>query len=258
MGHTNGGDCSGDVLYFDNSRKIYLRTVDLYGCGVCGIGCNNFSGDLYVSNSTIRDCEFGPFEIFNGEGDFRFTACTLSGSGGGGYFGSNETSQLSFVGCFFGQQESNEWVFRKRLHLKIVNSCLPDEYPDFDYSDYEEYVPVFDPEQMTEIAFDKSMLGSTSWVGYAAADPQSGDMRYLGMSGPENADADYAYLFLDEDGTGWLEYRHETLDLEWDQTDAKLACLENAEHSLYASLYQNEDSDYWLLMQYDNELIWFY
>lgn len=174
MGHTDTGDCSGDVLYFDNTKSIYLHSLDLYGCGVYGIGCNDFCGNMYVTNSTIRDCEYGPFEIFNGEGDFEFTACTLSGNGGGGVFEINEVSQLSFIACSFGQEESNYWYFDESASFDDCEFMEPD-YEDF-YGDYDEYVPAFDPEAMEEIS----------------------------------------------------------------------------------SPYKNTDSDLWLLMQYDDDLIWFY
>ena len=256
LGHTDTGDCSGNVLDFDNCRDIRLRTLDLYGCGVYGIGCHDFCADLSVSNSTIRDCEFGPFEIYNGVGDFTFTACTLSGSGGGGIFEFNDSSRLSFAGCFFGQEESNTWYWDEDALFDDCEFTEPDVYPDFGYEDY---IPVFDPEDMEQLRLtpDRS-INDTFWLGYAVVDPQSGDTQYLINSRRPDAQAEYAWLTVENDGSGRLEYRDKIMDFERSSTDSEYICLEGAEQNLYVTLYLNSDSDVWLLMQYNNDLIWFY
>ena len=250
MGHTDAGDCSGDVLYFDNTKSVYLRSLDLYGCGVYGIGCDDFCGNMYVSNSIIRDCEYGPFDIYDGEGDFEFTACTFSGNGGGGFFEINEVSQLSFIACSFGQEESNYWYFDESVNFEDCEFMDPDYYPDI----FDEYVPIFDPETMYEISFEEYPLESTWWNGYAVVDPQSGDTKYFSQA---TAD-DYAVLIIDSDGSAELTYRGEIENFSWYYVDRDSVCIENEEHNLYLSLYKNADSDFWLLMQYDSDLIWFY
>jgi hypothetical protein len=256
MGHTEGADCSGDVLCFNDTKSIFLHAVDLYGCGVCGIGCNEFSGNLYVTYSTIRDCEYGPFEIYDGEGDFEFIACTLSGSGGGGYYEANETSQLSFTACSFGQEESNVWYFREDVTIEDCDFMEPTQYPDFEYDAGN--IPDFDPETMTEIEFDESRLEETDWVGYAAVNPESGETTYLAASGADVSEGDYAFLTLEANGMGWLDYRFETMDFDWYCMAPGLACLESGDRNLYVSLYENAHGVPWLLMEYDGELIWFY
>ena len=130
MGHTDRGNCVGDVLGFDNSSNIHLRSLDLYGCGVYGIGCINYSGDLYVSDSVIRDCEYGPFNIYEGSGDFEFTNCTFSGSDGGGYFEFNSNSRLSFLHCSFGQEESNLWYYDEFGTYEDCEFMEPTYYPE--------------------------------------------------------------------------------------------------------------------------------
>ena len=138
MGHTDGAECSGDVLDFYHCRNIRLRTMDLYGCGAYGITAMDGCGDMLVSNSTIRDCSYGPFAIYTGEGEFRFTACTLSGSEGGGDYGPESGSSLVFDGCAFGLQESNRWYFDNDVTCENCQWSSPTEYPDVDpgYADY--------------------------------------------------------------------------------------------------------------------------
>ena len=138
MGHTDGAECSGDVLDFYHCQNIRLRTMDLYGCGAYGITAMDGCGNMQVSNSTIRDCSYGPFAIYTGEGEFRFTACTLSGSEGGGDYGPESGSSLVFDGCAFGLQESNRWYFDNDVTCENCQWSSPTEYPDVDpgYADY--------------------------------------------------------------------------------------------------------------------------
>ena len=259
MGHTDGSDCGADVLDFDGCRGIYLRTVDLYGCGVCGIGCRDLSGDLYVSNSTIRDCENGPFKIYRGSGEFTFIACVFAGSGGGGVFEFNDDSQLSFIGCYFGEQESDAWYYFDGP--AVFEGC---DWEIDDDTGYDWEPPVFDPENMTRMTFGPEDLSDTYWVGYAAVDPQSGGTRYLRDSIEDDADEnEYAALKIEDDGSGWLEYRGETMEFECEEIDEQTMCLSTAEQNIYVSLYAGDPaggSGYtvWLLMQYENELVWFY
>lgn len=137
MGHTDGGDCSGNVLDFRRCQTIRLRSLDLYGCGANGISAMEGCGDMQVSNSTIRDCTYGPFEIDGGTGEFRFTACTLSGSGTGGSYFPSESSSLSFVGCSFGERESNRWYFDDSVKCEDCRWSEITEYPDIEYPDAE-------------------------------------------------------------------------------------------------------------------------
>ena len=135
MGHTDGGDCSGNVLDFNNCQNIRLRTMDLYGCGANGISAMDGTGDMQVSNSTIRDCTYGPFEFFNVKGEFRFTACVLSGSDGGGYYAPSKGSSLTFVGCAFGEKETNRWLFDDNATFENCVWSQVTQYPDIAYPD---------------------------------------------------------------------------------------------------------------------------
>lgn len=177
----------------------------------------------------------------------------LAGCGnGGGSFEINEVSRLSFAACSFGQLESNHWYFDESAHFDDCEFTEPD-YEDF-YGEYDYYVPVFDPEAMEEISFEAFDIENTWWNGYAVVDPQSGDTHCFSAATADN----YAVLIIELAGTASLTYRDETEDFNWYYVDSGSACLENAAHNLYISLYKNTDSDFWLLMQYDDELIWFY
>ncbi len=135
MGHTEIGECCGNVLNFDYCRNVHLNNVDLYGCGVYAIGCDKESGDLFVADSTLRDCSGGSFYLFNVKGDFVFDRCTFTGSSWGGYYDSTEHSQLTFNNCSFGQNESNTWYFSEEVTLNDCDLMEPTYYPEYGGSD---------------------------------------------------------------------------------------------------------------------------
>ena len=138
MGHTDRGNCVGNVLDFLSCRNVKLISMDLYGCGVFGIGAENRCGDFIVKDSIIRDCEYGPLSMGGCKGDILFENCTLTGSLGGGYFEYREDASLTFKKCTFGEQESNNWYFDEYATFEDCVWSEITEYPDYEYPDIEE------------------------------------------------------------------------------------------------------------------------
>lgn len=133
MGHTETGDCSGNVLDFSECQNINLKSMDLYGCGVYGIGAKNGTGNIYVSNSTIRDCSNGPMIVADADGTFEFTNCTLTDSDGFGYFEKTDDCSLAFRNCTFGYWETSYFMFLEDI---ITENCTWSEeyiYPEYGY-----------------------------------------------------------------------------------------------------------------------------
>lgn len=133
MGHVDAGECSGDVLYFSNCSDVTIDNTDLYGCGVYGIRAKDKTGNVYVSNSTIRDCSDGPMNIADVYGEFEFTNCTLAGSDGFGYFERGENGSLAFRNCTFGYWETSHFMFLEDI---TTESCIWSEdyiYPEYGY-----------------------------------------------------------------------------------------------------------------------------
>ncbi len=110
MGHTETGDCDGNVIDFYNCEKISLDKLDLYGCGVFGLGAYEDTTEVYVYDCIIRDCSYGPFEIEGCTGQFDFRKCTMTGSEGYPYFDENENTWVSFYECTFGKNET-EYIY---------------------------------------------------------------------------------------------------------------------------------------------------
>lgn len=261
MGHTETGDCSGNVLDFDNCQNIYLRTMDLYGCGVYGIqaeGC----GNLTVSNSTIRDCEYGPISISGSTDDILFTACTIAGSGWGGSYESEREAKLSFVGCHFGSGESNGWYFRNDAVFENCEWSEITSYPDREGA-FDEYFGFY-PENMEQVTLDDGILGHTCWIGCMEIDPQSGETEYFGLMGQDVKPALLITLDLNSDGTGNLAFGTEAESIQWEFMDGGIVCQRSDGTNAFFYLYRmhEPEGEYyrdWLMMQYGgNNLIWLY
>ena len=131
MGHTEQGYCLGNVITLSYCRGAVLDRLDLYGCGVYGLALENGSGDLRISNSTIRDCSEGPFSIQQAVGVVEFIDCTLRGSEGPGDYYQPETSSLRFIRCSFGEEESNLWYFSEDAAAEDCQWSEITQYPDY-------------------------------------------------------------------------------------------------------------------------------
>ena len=55
MGHTEAGDCSGDVIRLEESNDVLIKQSTLYGCGVNGLTASN-SRSIQVRNCEIYGC----------------------------------------------------------------------------------------------------------------------------------------------------------------------------------------------------------
>ncbi len=133
MGHTETGECSGNVLNFSGCTNVFINNTDLYGCGVYGIGANKGTGNVYVSNSTIRDCSNGPMNVDDANGAFEFTNCTLTDSDGFGYFEKTDNCTLRFTDCTFGYWETSCFMFLEDI---TTENCIWSEdyiYPEYGY-----------------------------------------------------------------------------------------------------------------------------
>jgi len=258
LGHTLNGDCSGSVLGFRHCAGVELSQMDLYGCGTYGIEAREGSGDIQVYDSTIRDCSYGPFCLYDCDGEIAFQDCLLTGSGGGTYDAAPR-SQLRFTRCTFGEWESNSWYFREDAIKEDCTWSEITEYPD--YSDVAEYIPPFDPERMQVAPFDQQVLNSTYWLGYLAVDPASGVSRQLPYQNMDSNRIESASIYFYDDGTGWLDYWNGVIDFTWYCDSTYSAYLTAADQSgMTVSLYTagDEYGSIWLFLRVNEESIWFY
>ncbi len=252
MGHTETGECEGNVLDFYDCQNITMSAMDLYGCGVYGIGAYAGTGEMSVYSSTIRECEFGPFDIQGVIGKFAFENCSLVDSNGSGYFEKTDECELYFKECIMGQNESNGWYFREDI---VTEDCIWSEITE--YPDYEESFVEFDLENMEQISVTERFLHDTNWDGYSVVDMQSGNTTYL-----PTEDMEHAFMSLDAYGMGRMEYFGESVESSWKCEVDNSVRFETADGwymyaEFYAS-YGDVENGIWMMLKKDNDIIWLY
>ena len=79
LGHdvpTGGCEGEGDVISAFNSQNITIDNCDLWGCGIVGIWTQS-SGNINVTNTTIRDCESSAVTCYMPEGNMVLDNCKI-------------------------------------------------------------------------------------------------------------------------------------------------------------------------------------
>lgn len=71
-----GCEGEGFVISLDNSQNITIDNCDLWGCGIIGVFSIS-SGDINVTNTTIRDCALSAIECVGMTGDIVFDNCQI-------------------------------------------------------------------------------------------------------------------------------------------------------------------------------------
>lgn len=265
VGHTERGDCSGDVLYFENCSDVSLTNVDLYGCGVTGITYED-SRDLFVCDSLIRDCSGGAVAIYDYTGNINFLNTELTGSGGG-YIGYHDgyDAFVFFVRCTFGEWESNIFFFRDDLYF---TDCIWSEitsYPDYYYGAGDDHCAGDSfGWDFSFLPVDNEALADTDWAVVRFTNLESGYS--VDPWDPDYADDPWASLslFFAADGTGTLMSYSDgnTDDFTWTCDSDYGATLEfddgtSASVSLYADYYTDYDADLYLTLSLGDCYGWF-
>lgn len=266
LGHTEMGECEGDVLNFSGCNNINIRNTDLYGCGVYGIVADSYSGEFYVSGSRIHDCSNGPVYISEGLGSFTFFDCSLVDSDAGGVFEKTPDSALSFYNCTFGKRETEHFMFRDDIYTENCTWSEDIEYPEFgyEYTQLEEALLYFEPDIMEMIPFDEEDLADTYWEGYMRVIQESGNTvtlpQYIEDS-DELYDIDVEFY---SDGKASVTYGTQKLTGKWygyDNDEYSICIALDEGHNAYVSLFAKPDTDgavQWMMLQLDENLVWMY
>jgi len=75
IGHTDYSSCEGNVLDFYGCNDVRLDNMDIFGCGLYGIGAMKNCGNITVNDSFIRDCSDGSLWLDGGTGTYEFNNC---------------------------------------------------------------------------------------------------------------------------------------------------------------------------------------
>ena len=252
MGHIEGGECIGNVLDFDYCSNVTVKNADLYGCGVYAIGTSNYTENVHVVDSTLRDCSAGPLSIDRPKGEYLFENCKFTGSMFGGSVWSEEKVNIRFVDCVFGQEESNFWSYFEDAVMENCDLQEPTYYPEYGYSD-EEY-ETFNTDDLTLVSFDDVMLDYSTWNGFARVDSSNGNTDYLDTYSAEVLDT--INLSFGDEGKVSFNYFGEEGTYTWEVLDENQAVLKNDDENLYFEMYENSYHSRWLKLQYNNYVIW--
>ena len=252
MGHTDRGNCVGDVIHCYNCKDVIVVNSDLFGCGVYGIYMDYCEGFLKCSNTAIHDCEYGPLYNVGSVGEWRFTNCRLVDSESGGYFPESPNLKLYFDNCEFGDRETENFMYRSDTTTENCTWGNPNSNSYFGGMEYglpEE----FHPEDLTEVDFDEDFFDDTTWYAFAVTDEDTG-------ATTEVENTFFLALYLDENGTGYLDDLNAFYLFEWEINSAGGAKIiiedSGEEYPLY--LYWGDGDSYYLKLVQDGQESWFY
>ncbi len=255
MGHTGEVECSGNVLDFWECEDISLSAMDIYGCGVYGIGAYNDTKNMNVYSSTVRDCTYGPMYIYGCDGRFEFRNCWFDGSGPFSYVEKNDGMELCFYECNFGREETEyfkdiDWIYKE--------NCRWNEERD-PSAEYSYDVEPIDFENMTDIPCTADKISAKEWFGYCIVNPESGETTALPEIGSDG-NFENVSMKINADGTGEIEYRGKKMKLSWENVDEYNVCFAIGDNrNVYGNLYKNgeyDNADVWMLIQVDESLVW--
>ena len=274
MGHTETGDCSGNVIDLIGAKTVGMYNLDLYGCGVYGIGANKGWADVKVFDSTIRDCSGGAFIVDEGLGDFYFFNCEMVGSGWCSYSPTADSS-MTVEKCTFGEYETFSVSYDDSITAVDCNWSEITEYPIIDVDpEYEEYYELDDPEfkpsdfnfDIMEAAVGKDyIVMSPGWTAYMIINPATGETTYLPHY-DEAEDMLISYLcgfsFGDEGPEGYLYVNDDYSWFKWYYSSSSSIVIEMPDGTCYyGDLYRDMDAERahtWLLLNMGKYNVWFY
>jgi hypothetical protein len=98
-GHNVEGFCEGGAVRIEDSRRVTLDGVRMYGCGTEGIRLSN-AEDATIRNSEIYECTYYLMTIQNSE-NVRFEDCVFRDTGEYDLVTVSDSNNISFERCAF-------------------------------------------------------------------------------------------------------------------------------------------------------------
>lgn len=118
MGHTETGDCVGNVVTLNNVNRIDITDCKLYGCGVIGIEANQ-TDNITVKNSDIYSCDMNSI-YFSEVKNSSFTNCKVYENGNGLFF--ENSSDIVFNSCSF-ENNTGSFSLGYKNGAIVMNNC---------------------------------------------------------------------------------------------------------------------------------------
>ena len=156
-GHTDTGECAGNVLTLDGCSDVSIHNCDLYGCGVVGIYADCVQ-NLTVTDSVIRDCSANALQIFDATGDIVFRDCSLYGNA----WGISNWSNVPLVleRCYLDETESMSVLYSDTVQLIDCETTESSDW--YEYPDVEDFYYPLDG--LSVVPFDREVLRDTVWT----------------------------------------------------------------------------------------------
>ena len=276
MGHTERGSCKGNVINLSGCSDVTVFNMDIFGCGVYGISATNGTRDIYVSDTVIRDCAYGPFELYDCQGDVIFENCAFTGSEGSGFCARtahNQDPKLIFKNCEFGECET-AWFFDENCVNEDPVWSEITSYPDYsdDYLEGDGEDQQLTDEEKAEVlkyldrsAVEEKNFNYTSWYGVAKTDPDTGENVYfdhIGYISEDNCEEyDGFYMWLDANHSGYMVWNglQGRKDIVWKTDGGSDLMLTDASGTVYnGEIYTNNDGYIRLKLYIEGIQVWLY
>ena len=154
MGHSDTGDCSGDVVRMSHCDEVIISNCSLYGCGVIGFDAECCS-NIELRNSEFFGCSEDGIRLCQSS-DVEVKGCKIFENGLGIYV--DESDNVVFDDCRFFDNHGH--LFRGYSPIMVKNSYIDHHFDDdtsnvelidcevnMDYSEAEELPDIEDEEE---------------------------------------------------------------------------------------------------------------
>jgi len=141
-GHSEGGYCQGGVFAFENSSRISLTGVNMYGSGTEGLMMNNVS-DMTVTGSSIFECTYYIMSVFKSK-NIAFNNCLFFDNKEFSLVNVDKTKNMTFENCTF-ILNSGKMFSVEGDTISVYNSYfLNNDDPDYRHPNVALYQCVFE------------------------------------------------------------------------------------------------------------------
>ena len=98
LGHqVEPGECSGSVVFLNDTRRVTIEDCRLYGSGTYGVEAD-YSHDIDVNDTEIYECTYGLVHLFH-TGNVTFRDCSMHDSTGFDMIDLQNVWNILFDGC---------------------------------------------------------------------------------------------------------------------------------------------------------------
>ena len=129
MGHTDTGNCTGDVVNCHNSEDISLTNCRLYGCGVNGLSLHT-SSRVLAKDCKLYGCSNSGAEIY-GCVDVTLDNCDVYDNATG-VFVDDDSSQISLLRC---RVKDNRGYALSTMTEVRTEKCVLEDNPNMEYAE---------------------------------------------------------------------------------------------------------------------------